>query len=395
MGGLRVLHVINKLSPSGGAEVSLRQLLPQFQAHGLQQQLVTLLPNTAVEEVAALDAAGVRVRPAGGSSLRVAVPHLRAVARDFRPHLISSTLYEANRAARIVGALEATPVLCGLVNTPYSAHARAHSPAKWKLGAVAALEGALARHLTSHFHALTDAAAASAIDQLRISRERVSIVPRGRDRGELGEPTAARRAEVRARLGWADDDLVVLNVARQERQKGQVLLVEAFAHVAAQHPRARLAVAGRPGAASSDLAAAAAASPATARISLLGLRRDVPDLLSAADAFAFSSLWEGLGGSVLEAMAMGVPVVTFAEPAVEEALGGRGVTVPLGDAAALGRAVAQLLADPQRARTVGAEGRERFDAVFALDRIVPRMVEVYERAASAAAPGRRAARATP
>ena len=388
---LRVLHVINKISPSGGAEVSLTQMIPALAARGVDQAVVTLLPSTAGHVLQRLQHHGVELFDTHGADVTTSTRGVRAAIQSFRPSVISSSLYEANRAARLSGAATATPVLCGLVNTPYDAQARRAAAAGWKLAAVAQLEGVLARRLTSHFHALTQATADSAVRHLGIDPSSVTVVPRGRDRSALGEPGPARRTSVRQSMAIPDDAFVVLNVGRQEHQKAQVLLVEAFEVLAREQSTARLLIAGRPGAASAVLESRVAASAFADRITLLGLRDDVSDLLAAADLFVFSSLWEGLGGAVLEAMAMGVPVASFAVPAVTEVLDGCGAVVPLGDATALGRVALRLAQDPVMRQRLSSAARARFEQEYELGAIVPRMESLYLLAAGRPAPGRRSA----
>lgn len=377
MSALRLLHVINRVTPSGGAEVSLAQMAPALAARGVEQGLVTLLPTTAPSVLARLEDAGVRHFDAGGASARVAVPHLVRVVRAFAPDVMAACLFESSRAAWFAGAQTRTPVLCSIVNTPYDPAAMAAAPSRHKLALLARLDALATRHLTTHVHTLTQATARDVQERCGLDPERISVVPRGRSRQELGLPGPQRRQNVRASHGLAEDQFVVLNVGRQERQKGQTLLVTAFEQLAATDPRARLLIAGRPGAASRDLRRAVAASPAQAQIEVLGFRADVPDLLCAADLFVFSSLWEGLGGSVLEAMAMQVPVLAFDVPAVAEVLAGTGELVPKGDADALGRAMCVLASDGPRRRRVAALGRQRFDAAYELDAIIPRMEQMY------------------
>ena len=93
---------------------------------------------------------------------------------------------------------------------------------------------------------------------------------------------------------------------------------------------------------------------------LLGHRSDIGDLHAASDVFAFPSLYEGMPGAVLEAMALGVPVVGSDAPAIVEILGTDGefgVVVPRGDVAALGQALDELLWDGERRARLGRAGR--------------------------------------
>jgi glycosyltransferase involved in cell wall biosynthesis len=251
-----------------------------------------------------------------------------------------------------------------------------------KLRAYQAADGFLARHATFRFHALTETVANEAVSALGISRDTVYVVPRGRDRTQIGEPHFTRRARVRANLGIAADVPVLLNVARQQAQKGLPLLINAFAHVAEMAERVVLLQAGRPGETTNEAVALMERLGLNDRVILLGRRPDVPDLLAAADVFVSSSLWEGQGGAVVEAMAMGLPIVAFDDEAVAETVGNAGVLVTRGDIFGMAEAVLELLADTARARAIGRMGRERFEEIYEISRVADLMRTMYREAAS-------------
>jgi len=105
------------------------------------------------------------------------------------------------------------------------------------------------------------------------------------------------------------------------------------------------------------------------RAILLGVRRDVPEILGSADILVQSSRRESFGLSVLEAMASGVPAVVSDIPALREATGGEaGVRVPPGDPGALAEALTRLLDDPARRAALAEAGRRRARA-FSTDRM--------------------------
>jgi glycosyltransferase involved in cell wall biosynthesis len=111
-------------------------------------------------------------------------------------------------------------------------------------------------------------------------------------------------------------------------------------------------------------------------------------VLAKADIFVTPSVSEGLGVAVLEAMAMGRPVVATATGGLPEAVldGETGLLVPPGEPAALAEALVSLLRDPTRARRMGEAGRERALAHFDSRRIVPRILALYEALVSGGAP---------
>jgi glycosyltransferase involved in cell wall biosynthesis len=286
-------------------------------------------------------------------------------------------------AGRLAAWRTGTPVVTSLVNTSYDAGRRRDpNVAAWRLAVVRSVEGWTARRLTASFHAISEAVAAAAVHALGIRRDRITVVPRGRDRTRLGDPSPARRAEARRRLDIAPDASVVVTVGRQEYQKGQRTLVDAVARM--RHP-ALLLVVGRQGAATAEVETAA--RPLGPRVRLLGHRTDVPDILAAADVFAFPSRYEGLGGAVIEAMALGLPVVASDLPALREVVDAdvTGVLVPPDDPATLASALDTLLADDSTRRRMGEAGRQRFLDRFTLDAVVDPMIAVLADAAGTVA----------
>ncbi|MDP8971487.1 MAG: glycosyltransferase family 4 protein, partial [Actinomycetota bacterium] len=187
----------------------------------------------------------------------------------------------------------------------------------------------------------------------------------------------------RAALGLSHNDEVIINVARQEYQKGQRHLLEAVRLLLPTRPRLILLVAGRTGHASAELEDACRKDGLGGRVRLLGYRHDIPELLAAADVFAFPSLYEGLGGALIEAMALGLPVVASDLPAIREVVveGGNAVLVPAGAPHELATAIAKLLEDPGKARAFGARSRQIFDEQFTMDHSARQMTELYHQVA--------------
>jgi glycosyltransferase involved in cell wall biosynthesis len=117
---------------------------------------------------------------------------------------------------------------------------------------------------------------------------------------------------------------------------------------------------------------------------VLGHRNDLPEVLAASDVFAFPSLYEGLGGAAIEAMALGLPVLASDLPALREVVenGASALLVPPADPFALATALARLLDNEALRRRLGARGREIFRARFTLDRSQERMIELYRELAA-------------
>jgi glycosyltransferase involved in cell wall biosynthesis len=161
---------------------------------------------------------------------------------------------------------------------------------------------------------------------------------------------------------------LLLTVGRHEYQKGQIHLIDAFASISDLHPSSVLIVAGREGNASESLREKVQEAGVADRVQFLGHRADVGDLMVAADVFVFPSLWEGLGGVLIEALALEVPIVSSDLAATREVVGedgSSGILVPPGDVNALASTLADLLGDPELEgtepwRTAGSASRPSF-----------------------------------
>lgn len=116
------------------------------------------------------------------------------------------------------------------------------------------------------------------------------------------------------------------------------------------------------------------------RVVFLGLCRDIPSLLDAADGFVLSSAWEGLPNVVMEAMAAAKPVVATCVGGVPELVqeGVNGYIVPPGDSEVLAAAMVKMMALPEAERqAMGRAGRVHIEANYSLERVVDQWEELY------------------
>ncbi len=195
-----------------------------------------------------------------------------------------------------------------------------------------------------------------------VSADKIAVIPNGVDTRRYRQ--SARRETTRARLGLSAAERVVAVVATFKEQKGHRYLIEAARALAHDFPDTRYLLIGD-GELRPDIERQIAADLG-ASFRLLGMRPDVPELLAAADLFVLPSLWEGLPMALIEAMAAGLPVVATDVSGTRGVMldGETGLLAPPGDAAALGWAIATLLAAPERAAHMGAAGRLRVERYF-------------------------------
>lgn len=379
MGSAKVLHIITRLWRGGAPSITL-DLLRGLEGDGLTHALATGLAEDAAWDLLGTPAtAGLRVltipsltrevRPL--SDLR-ALLGLTRLLRWEEPDLVHVHTYKAGFLGRL-GARFA-----GKRPVVYSPH-----------GSI--LTGYFSPGATRLFVRL-DAWAARFTDRVicctagevgeylaaGIGRpDQYVVIPNGLD-GEAYARRAAPPARTRAALGLASESRPILCMGRLVPVKGQTFLLQAWRSVLKGEPRALLLLAGE-GPDEGPLCAQAAALGLIGSVRFLGFRQDIPSLLTCAEVLVLPSLNEGFGMVLLEAMAMGKPVVASAVGGVPEVVldGRTGLLVPPADPVALAAAILRLLGDPDTARRLGEAGRERGRNSFSREAFIRAHRDLY------------------
>ncbi len=175
---------------------------------------------------------------------------------------------------------------------------------------------------------------------------------------------------------------IVGNVAALVPHKGQKHLIEAAALVVQKVPDARFIIAGE-GELRSALERQVKEHHLEKHVVLAGFRPDVLSVHKAFDVFVMSSVTEGLGTSLLDAMSCGKPVVATSAGGIPEVVkdGETGLLVPPRDEAAMARAIVALLGDAHSRQTMGMAGLARVRERFSVERMVHDTLRVYQRVA--------------
>jgi glycosyltransferase involved in cell wall biosynthesis len=196
----------------------------------------------------------------------------------------------------------------------------------------------------------------------------------------------AERAAVRAELGLDPDALVVGTVANLRAQKAYPDLLEAALEVVEGLPQVRFVAVGQ-GPLEADIRSLHDQLGLGNRFLLLGHRPDAVRVMAACDVFVLASLYEGLGVAVMEALALGLPVVATAVGGVPEVVehGREGLLVPPGRPHDLAAALVALLTDAEGRQRMAAAAGSR-GAELSIDTAVRRTEAVY-RELAVGAPG--------
>ncbi len=370
--GMRVAMLIQSYLPVlGGAQRQVQRLGPLLADEGVDVTVVTRRPpGTALRQ----REPGVLVRrmpgPQTGSagSLNYTARAAAEVVR-LRPSLVHvHDLLSPATAALLGTALRPAPVVAKVLSTGPGGDVDRllHKPAG------AARMRLMARRVDA-FVCLSADVEDELVDH-GVPRERLHRIPNGVDTEAFcpSGPVTERR-ELRARLGLPPgDELLWLYCGRFAGVKRLNILVEALPDAPG-----RLLLVGE-GADEPALRALARAHGLTDRVLFRPMVEDPAPLYRAADGYVSASGTEGMSGSVLEAMACGLPVVAAPASGMRELLGdGAGILLDRADPAQFAAALRTIARDPAWAAGIGAVARERAAAQFSLRATAGSLAELY------------------
>jgi glycosyltransferase involved in cell wall biosynthesis len=226
---------------------------------------------------------------------------------------------------------------------------------------------ALTDRLSARTTAVSHAAARRFVKLRAIPGHKCIVLSNAIDTVEFA-PNPERRTQMRAEMG-VDAEFIWLTAGRIVQAKDIPNLLRSFARVRASLPDAQLWIAGEAiGAEKYRMRGLSAVLGVADAVQWLGLRRDLPSLLDAADGFVLASAWEGMPLAVGEAMAMEKPVVATDVGGVRELVGSAGLIVPRKDPTALGDGMIEIMRKPSEERqALGQAARSRIRSNFDMD----------------------------
>ena len=232
--------------------------------------------------------------------------------------------------------------------------------------------------LSRHTTAVSQAAAARFVRLKAVPARKSSVVTNGIDTQEFA-PNLERRASLRALMG-VNAEFVWLAAGRIVAAKDYPNLLRAFARVHAAFDGACLWIAGDAAGDFTAMQALAAGLGLADAVRWLGLRRDMPALLDAADGFVLASAWEGMPLAVGEAMAMEKPVVATDVGGVRELVGESGLIVPAKSPEGLAASMLALMrSTPEACASLGRTAHKRIQEKFSIEAKADEWEALYSR----------------
>jgi glycosyltransferase involved in cell wall biosynthesis len=363
------MYVVDHLK-FGGVQTHLVQLLSRLDRKRFVPMVCALKAHgelrTTVERMGVPVLDGCLGRTLMGPSGARVVLRLAGLFRDYRVDIAHAYLFHPN----VLGPLAAR--LAGIRATVVSKRSLDLYPSplpRWSVK--------LGNRLAQRVMVNADAIGTFVAAEEGCPRDKMVLIPNGVREDALrppGDPAVKRRE-----LGLPPEARVVGAVSRLAWKKGIRHLVDATPRILESVPEARVVVAGD-GPLRAELEGLAAALGVRDRVLFLGSRPDTVELMAAFDVFVLPSVVEGMSNALLEAMAVGRPVVATDVGGNPEVVvdGSTGLIVPPGDAERLAASIRKLLEAPELAVDMGAAGRQRVLEHYQIDVMTRRIEELYD-----------------
>jgi glycosyltransferase involved in cell wall biosynthesis len=363
----RVLHIIDSLHLGGAQEVVLN--------------LATCGSARFRHEVATMHGHGIywnRLRQAG-VKVHSLSPHkllpfyLTSIPWRLladKPDILHCHLIPSNIIAKPLGALLGVPVVIN--------HDHTNDTRRAESRLLLALDR-FSNRFASHIVAVSASCRKFLIARESIPANDVTLVPNAIDLRRFS-PSAALRDQSRIELGLPSSARVVAGVGRLNPQKNFSLFLDIAAQLAPRFPDLHFLLAGD-GPEEKMLREKAVALGIADRVTFSGYVADTRLVYLAADVLLMPSRYEGLPMTLLEAMAMGLPVVASQLDGIAEVIGdGReGFLVPSDDASLFVERTAALLQDAELSSRIAQNARAKIEASFSVERMTSAVEEIYDR----------------
>lgn len=370
---MKVLHVLNSLK-RGGAENLVINLAHETVKFGHDVRIVTLTDDIEYDNL--IQRYGIEVATCGFQGtiysikrLLQARKRLQEIVEHFNPDIIHTHIFLSDVIVRFsyIGSAKVVTTL--------------HRPEPWwTRGGLKPLlkkwtEGLSARRVVSHFIAVSDETRSAAINNLGISPSRIDVVMNGVDTKMF--------APVHSLPSSTDSRFVILHLARFYPEKAHDVLLKSFGLLLRQSPDAELWLIGD-GPLRSEIEVLAGDLGIKENVKFLGLRSDIPGLLSQADVFTLPSIREGLPIALLEAMSSALPVVVTPAGEMPNVVkhGINGLIVDFGDIQGFAAQFLRLGHDKSLRGHLGNAARKTVEKDYSIQQVALKYLDVYTKVLS-------------
>lgn len=362
---IKIVHLVTSLEV-GGAQHNMLLGLPRLDPEKYEHILVSIMDRMQMESQ--FRQLGIEVHSLGLSKktdLAVAF-RLRSLLSKLEPDILHTYLIHGNVLGRIVGRLVGVPAIIGSELTIGQA------------GTIGKLATKLTNPLTNAVEVNSETGGKAVVKDLGVPREKIEVILPGLDLDAFSG--TENRTKIRSEIGVTNDQHLVLFVGRLRPVKGPEYGIRAFAKALTENPNLHLALAGE-GEQRAYLKNLTNELGIQSNTTFLGARKDLPDVLSAADSILMPSLTEGFPRVANEAMAASKPVVATRVGGVPEAIvhDVTGLLVESKDIDAMSKAIVRISSDTVLQHRLGTNARKHAEEHYSAASYVARLDKMYSR----------------
>lgn len=367
LGRINELHLIPDLD-IGGAQRMVLTLVKELDKEKYNVKVCYWLGEGELKDE--IEKAGIEVidlKVKNGSLLGVIFKLIKLIKKN-KIKLIHTHLFDADLCGFLATRWAKVPIMVITIQSIFFLKKKKH-----------ALRYKIMSLFVDRFLPVSDSLAQHFISWARINPNKVTTVHNGIDLSEFNRPKDTNRLnELRKSLGIPVATPVLGTVARLEPRKGHRYLLEAVAQINKDYPNLRVLLVGD-GELKSDLRNLAKELNISSNVIFAGFQKNIPKILSLLDLFLLPSIEEGLSFAILEAMALGLPVIATNVGGTPELVqnGETGLLVPAKSSSALASAIARLLGDKEYATALGEAGKRRA-AQFSSRIMAEKIEEIYD-----------------
>ena len=363
---MKILLIITGLG-IGGAEKQVCDLADKFVQLGHQVRLVSLISASSEQTLPTNNQVEIIYLSMTKNPIDVVRAYfkLRNIIQNFHPNVIHSHMFHANLMARLIRlSTKVDRLIC-----------TAHS--KNEGGALRMTLYRFTNFLSDINTNVSQDAVNAFIEKKAVKKDQMIAMENGIDTF-LFKKDSAMKENMQLSLPLINNDYVFLAVGRLTDPKDYPNLLKAFSIVNRQKPNSCLLIAGI-GELEQELKQYTIQLGISEKVSFLGLRRDINQLMNIADTYVMSSYFEGLPLVIGEAMATENVIVATDCGGTREVIGDNGFLVPIRNSEALANAMLQSMDLTEEARSIlGKKSREHILKYYSLDAVVNKWLNLYQ-----------------
>ncbi|MDQ1331506.1 MAG: hypothetical protein QG578_1774 [Thermodesulfobacteriota bacterium] len=363
----KILHIVEDLKV-GGLEKILASIVLSLDPSKYDPQVWCLTMGGQVADELSKQGISVRVLGLNGYYNPLRIAELARMMKKEKFHIIHTHGYFAGTFGRLAAILAGIPVIIAHVHSTYHEYGRRNLLIERFLSC-----------FTDRIICISQAVERFVTVNEKIRKEKTRLIYNA-----VTPPDKliddSQRKKMRASLGLDAEATVIAVVASLTANKGHGILLTAFREIFLSHPSVRLLIVGD-GPLRDKLEASARQLMVDQAVVFTGIRKDVFDLLQISDIFILpTQVREGLGVALIEAMAVGLPVIGTGIGGIPELIeeAGNGFLVSPGNSEQLAEAIRMLVDDKALRTAMGIRGRRIYEEKFTMSKMKELVETMYD-----------------